>query len=207
MHARTPPKAKQTPPKVSPAATLTSLPQLADFPGNGPTAAKVQRLLVTNASPQVSARTPVSAPVVLTPFLPELPHEQAARNPQPSETAINFIVWLQTGLAQRKLNYNETGAMVHFVPEGMALVSPAIFKEYVSACLPDEDPAAMGLQVQRAVIQAGWHLVGPSKINILSYQVIGRSGAAISKLSAVVLLEPQRWVTPVPPHNAVLKRT
>ena len=148
----------------------------------------------------------MAPPVFLQPFLPELPHEAVTRVAEPSQVAIDFVQWLQTGLANRKLPYNESGAKVHFVPEGMALVSPAIFKEYVAACIPGEDASSHGLQVQREVIQAGWHLVGPGKVNILSYQVIGRGGVAISKLSAVVLIRPERWVMPVPPHNAVLRR-
>jgi hypothetical protein len=110
--------------------------------------------------------------------------------------------WLQSGLADRRLKYNETAALIHFVPEGMALVSPLIFKTYAQSAYPDD--AAQGLQVQRAVLKAGWHLIGPGKINILSYQVMGRGGVPVSRLSAVVLTEPARWVTPVPPANPVL---
>ena len=163
-------------------------------------------LLASTTDTTGAVRRNLVPPVVLQPFLPELPHEVATRGAEPSQVAIDFVQWLQNGLANRKLAYNESGAKVHFVPEGMALVSPAIFKEYVAACLPGEDASSYGLQVQREVIQAGWHLVGPGKVNILSYQVIGRGGGAISKLAAVVLTQPQRWVMPVPPHNVVLKR-
>ncbi|MDM0035696.1 hypothetical protein QTI33_26420 [Variovorax sp. J22P271] len=45
----------------------------------------------------------------------------------------------------------------------------------------------------------------PSKKNILRYEVIGRGGTAVSRLSAVVLIEPGKWVQPVPPSNPVLK--
>lgn len=202
--------AKQQSARQERAPSVTGLPPIPEYPvaKASPTVATVQRL-VSKREPQLvqqlAARAATPAPVVLTPFLPDLPHEVAARKTEPSETAVDFVRWLQTGLAQRKLSYNETGALVHFVPEGMALVSPAIFKEYVASCRSESDPAAEGLQVQREVIQAGWHLVGPAKINILSYQVIGR-GEGISKLSAVVLLEPSRWVMPVPPVNAVLRR-
>lgn len=145
-----------------------------------------------------------AAPVVLQPFLPALPHEVAATAAEPPANATAFMSWLQQQLASRQLKYNETGAMVHFVPQGMALVSPAIFKEFAREHWPDEDPAAKGLQIQREVLKAGWHMVGPGKINILSYQVLGRGGVAVSKIAAVVFVNPDRWVVPVPPSNPVL---
>ncbi|MCX8518331.1 MAG: TraI domain-containing protein [Rhodoferax sp.] len=207
-----PPSARPAPPVPlsAPVANKSvknaeTLPPLEMLP---PPVAMDKRALLVNPDslpPNAEPRT-MAPPVFLQPFLPELPHEAVARVAEPSQVAIDFVQWLQTGLANRKLPYNESGAKVHFVPEGMALVSPAIFKEYVAACIPSEDASSHGMQVQREVIQAGWHLVGPGKVNILSYQVIGRGGVAISKLSAVVLIRPERWVMPVPPHNAVLKR-
>ena len=41
--------------------------------------------------------------------------------------------------------------------------------------------------------------------HILRYSVIGRGNAVVGKLSAVVLVEPDRWVLPVPPVNQALK--
>ena len=122
--------------------------------------------------------------------------------------ALEFITWLQQGLANRELKYNETGAMIHFTAEGMALVSPLIFKTYAATQdLSDTNADAHALQVQREVFRAGWHLMGPGKSNILKYQVLGRGGIAVGKLSAVVLIRPERWVMPVPPSNPVLQIT
>lgn len=150
-----------------------------------------------------------TTPVVLTPKLPELPHEVAAKRKEPSETAMAFIQWLQRGLASREITYNETGAPVHFVEEGMALVSPLIFKLYAKDTGPEEEADATGLQVQREVIKAGWHRMGQGsgggKVNILRYQVLGRGNAVVARLSAIVLIEPDRFVLPVPPANPVLK--
>lgn len=175
----------------------------ADHAMGKPANAAAGRLpLLAHGDRQIRALTP--PPVVLTPYLPELPalpHATAAA--EVSALALEFIRWLQTGLAERRLKFNETSALVHFVPEGLALVSPLVFKTYAAeAKLAD---ATQGMQVQRAVLKAGWHLVGPGKVNIISYQVLGRGGAAVSRLSAVVLKEPGRWVTPVPVSNPVLR--
>lgn len=147
-------------------------------------------------------------PVLLSPFLPELPHEVAGQQVDPSESVLDFMNWLQQGLAHRSLKYNEAGALVHFTAEGMALVSPLIFKTYFAdrhGTVSNAESDAQALQVQREVIKAGWHLMGPGKTNILKYQVLGRAGVPVGKLSAVVLTRPDRWVVPVPPSNPVLR--
>ena len=116
--------------------------------------------------------------------------------------------WLQQGLAARLIKYNETGAPVHFVAEGMALVSPLIFKLYARE-QELQDAEAVGLQVQREVIKAGWHRMratpGKGRVNILRYEVLGRGNIPVGKLSAVVLTNADRWVQPLPPANPVLR--
>jgi len=143
------------------------------------------------------------------PSLPELPQHAAARKEKPSETALSFIQWLQQGLASREIKYNEAGAPVHFTAEGMALVSPLIFKLFASESASQAEAEIQAMQVQREVIKAGWHLMtstkGSGRLNILRYEVMGRGGTAVGKLSAVVLIDPDRWVLPVPPSNPVLR--
>lgn len=177
-----------------------------------PTSAMVRPLLAQSEPPEGLAKSGSQRlqmePVLLSPFLPELPHEMAAQQVEPSASALDFINWLQQGLAHRSLKYNEAGALVHFTAEGMALVSPLIFKTYFAerhGSVSNAESDAQALQVQREVIKAGWHLMGPGKTNILKYQVLGRAGAPVGKLSAVVLTRPDRWVVPVPPSNPVLR--
>ena len=197
------PAAATSAPPVRP---MTPLPVMPEPPAHRP-------LLLSAGQPAMSARTESlhrfqHAPVLLTPFLPELPHESAGKKTEPTPMALEFITWLQQGLANRELKYNETGAMIHFTAEGMALVSPLIFKTYAATQdLSDTNADAHALQVQREVFRAGWHLMGPGKSNILKYQVLGRGGIAVGKLSAVVLIRPERWVMPVPPSNPVLQIT
>ncbi len=163
-------------------------------------ASEMTRPLIARSAPD---------PVVLMPRLPELPQQVASRQVEPSATALAFIQWLQQGLASRELKYNESGAPVHFTAEGMALVSPLIFKQYARETVSEAQAELMGLQVQREVLKAGWHLMvaakGAGKVNIVRYEVLGRGGAAVSKLSAVVLTAPDRFVLPVPPVNPVLR--
>ena len=155
------------------------------------------------AKPQSRRMFSAPTPVLLVPELPELP--MAEKRAEPSEAAVAFMQWLQQGLAGRALKYNETGAPVHFVPEGMALISPAIFKLYAEEAGLGDDPFAL----QREVIRAGWHRVqklgaGKGQTNILRYEVL-RGGRVVSRLSAVVLADADRWVQPLPPANPVLR--
>ncbi|MBK9349927.1 MAG: DNA-binding domain-containing protein [Sulfuritalea sp.] len=48
------------------------------------------------------------------------------------DAAGRFMAWLQQGLADGTLPVNVAGALVHFVPEGMLLVSPRIFREFAT---------------------------------------------------------------------------
>ena len=128
------------------------------------------------------------------------------------EAALRFMGWVQDGLATGKLRFNESGALIHFVLEGMLLVSPRIFREFAKAhgedgkgsATPDE--AQPGKSIQRQVLRAAWHVRADKGINMLTYHVI-RGGRRISQLSGVVIEKPARFVNPVPPANPVLVRT
>lgn len=142
-----------------------------------------------------------------------------AMNPRPPgkkerETPLaaqRFIAWVQSGLADGSIVYNETGAMVHFVEEGMLLVSPRIFREFATLHGESGDgkPTELvgdkiGTGIQREVIRAGWHLFGPKKVNVLRYQVKRRNGSPGIVLSGMVIKDPERFVNPVPPINQML---
>ena len=43
----------------------------------------------------------------------------------------HFIVWVRQGLTDGRLSINNREASVHILPEGVALVSPAIFEAYL----------------------------------------------------------------------------
>jgi integrating conjugative element relaxase (TIGR03760 family) len=132
----------------------------------------------------------------------------------PSEAALRFMGWLQQGLANGGLAFNETGAMVHFAAEGMLLISPRIFRHFAERFGEQGDgtPSSLtgdklGTGIQREVIKAGWHLLGPRKTNVHKYQVVRRNGKGGSQLSVMIIREPQRFIEPVPPANPHLVRS
>lgn len=166
---------------------------------------EVPEILPRTAARAAPAAAIAQEPVLLLQQLPKLPGNEDDKPPaEPSELAVDFMRWLQKGLVSRELKYNETGAAVHFVPEGMALVSPRIFKDYAAEAGDDADLRDLSTKVQRELIKCGWHLPGPNRTNIVKYAIQGRGGAEVGSLSCVVLVEPGRWVQPVPPSNPAL---
>ena len=144
--------------------------------------------------------------VLTGPELPQVPG-QAPKKPTPA-LAMEFMRWLLEGLRTRAITYNEVGAPVHFVELGMALVSPLIFREFARQHpeAVDSSLAAdkLGNDVQREVLKAGWHLQAAAGTNIHQFSVVKRGGIRTGRLSAVVLMNPSRWVHPVPPPNPSL---
>jgi integrating conjugative element relaxase (TIGR03760 family) len=132
----------------------------------------------------------------------------------PSEAALRFMGWLQQGLANGSIAHNETGAMVHFAAEGMLLISPRIFRHFAERFGEKGDGTPsnlvedkLGTGIQREVIKAGWHLLGPKKTNVHKYQVVRRNGRGGSQLSVMIIRDPQRFIEPVPPANPHLVRS
>ncbi|MCE9569949.1 MAG: helicase/relaxase domain-containing protein [Rhodocyclales bacterium] len=131
---------------------------------------------------------------------------------QAPDGAHRFMAWLQQGLADGTLPVNVAGALVHFVPEGMLLVSPRIFREFATRFCDDSNgpaPAAgdpdIGKSIQRQFLRAGWHRRAGKGVNMLSYQVV-RGERAVSQLSGVVIPNPECFIAPVPAINPALVR-
>ncbi len=157
---------------------------------------------------------PSRAPTLCQPARPAigpLPPIGEAAGQQPSALAIAFMAWVQRGVADGSLAYNESGALVHFVGDGLLLVSPGLFRAYASAhpTPPNLEPGNTkdwpGKAVQKAVCGAGWNRKGPRNTSVLAYRVVSREGKPGKKLNGVVVLHPERFFAPVPPANPHLQ--
>lgn len=129
------------------------------------------------------------------------------------EAALRFFAWIQEGIAAGTIKYNVAEARIHFVAEGMLLVSPGTFRDYAAA-FGDTEPAVKigedskdrrGNGIQNAVKRSGL-VVPSSKGNYLHrYQVL-RGGAPGGLLDCFLVPEPALFFNPVPPPNPLLKR-
>jgi hypothetical protein len=141
------------------------------------------------------------------------PGAESGLAPAPN-SAGPFMNWLRQGLADGSIRANQSGALVHFVAEGMLLVSPRIFREFARQVpgASDGDPTDgsaetdIGKPIQRQLLRAGWHVRAPKGVNILTYQVM-RGDRAVSRLSGIVICEPGRFIDAVLPVNPLLVRS
>lgn len=155
---------------------------------------------------------------------PVRPHEKArapsrsiaaragARQPRPN--AERFMAWVQEGIATGALPYNESMARVHFVPEGMLLVTPAIFRDFaqVHPGAIEQTPSEDGRtpepwkQVQRDFQKSGYPVTadagGAGRSYLLHYTIKGAGGR---QLSVMLVPEAERFFNPVPPPNAMIQ--
>jgi integrating conjugative element relaxase (TIGR03760 family) len=168
---------------------------------------------------KAASSTPSEAPKPVPNSNSALPALPGHSRKEPSKAAMEFMKWIQQGICDSTLLYNDSGAMVHFVPEGMLLVSPVIFRRYAElfgepprrsaptadAATPDGGEARLGLSIQREVVDAGWHLQLPKRNNIVRYQVLAK-GKPGKMLSGVLIQQPDRWLNPLPPANPLLAK-
>ena len=60
-------------------------------------------------------------------------------------------------------------------------------------------------RLQREILRAGWHLQAERGVNFHSYQWKGDQRTT-SRVSGIVIVEPGRFVDPLPPVNPALVR-
>ena len=89
----------------------------------------------------------------------------------------HFLAWLRAGLRDKGLKVNRKEAMVHIVPEGVLLVTPAIFKAYLQhygmASTDKNELDKQFRRVQSRVQKLRMHRRTRSKMNIFKYKVQG----------------------------------
>lgn len=73
------------------------------------------------------------------------------------EDGRHFWMWLAEGLAEGSIIVNQTGATVHFTPQGMLLVTPAIFRDYAGGVFNKNDENCPGLRAQRGFTSLKLH--------------------------------------------------
>lgn len=93
----------------------------------------------------------------------------------------HFLDWVRQGLREGKIHTNRSTALIHIVREGVLIVSPLAFKEFIRKheFLLDNkhsvDDAARRIQsrLQRQMTMAGHHRKTAKGINIHTYEITG----------------------------------
>ncbi len=190
--------------------------------GDAPPGSAIAELVARAAArtwPLFDAPVPSGAPTVPTADAVESAIGPAAPSPtedsaefldavqtDAAEPARRFMDWVRRGIADGTLTVNTSGALVHGVEEGLLLVSPGIFRAYIQ-----HDGAGSGekrdaaKRLQREVLRAGWHLRADGGVNLLGY-AWKQDGRADSRIHGIVIVDPRRFVHPLPPVNPALAR-
>lgn len=118
-------------------------------------------------------------------------NESAARHP-PSE----FLTWLREGIVGGRLKANTADARVHYVEDGLFLVSPAVFRDFAGVSGWES--------AQKKLLKLRLHRKTAQDTNIWTYRVVGekKSGAL---LRGLLLPDPEELLgIAVPRVNPVL---
>ena len=68
-----------------------------------------------------------------------------------------FLSWLADSLADGSISINQNDSMVHFIEQGMILVTPLVFKTYTGGFFDKSNPTCPGLLAQQGFLAVGWH--------------------------------------------------
>ncbi len=88
----------------------------------------------------------------------------------------HFLVWVQDSIKRRKLMVNKPKAKVHVVKEGVLLITPLIFKEYIESFdLIEESVDIMDgvKRIQNRLQKLKCHIKAANSMNIHVYKVVG----------------------------------
>ena len=132
---------------------------------------------------------------------------------QGSALARRFMDWLRQGIVGGTLPVNTPNALVHRVAEGLLLAWPRIFREFAKEAGPvgglmgpnADQVAGSAKRLQREFLRAGWQLQAERGVNFHCYQWKGDQRTT-SRINGLVIVEPSRFVDPLPPVNPALVR-
>jgi integrating conjugative element relaxase (TIGR03760 family) len=158
-------------------------------------------------------------PVQVAPNAPTAPATSAPRAPwrKPGATvrvnADSFVAWLQTGLGNGSIIYNESEAFIHFVDGGMLILSPKAMKVYLDSnpYVGETNDKKGPLQaLQREIEKAGyiaWNKESQSFFH--KYKVKHKEGTkpkVVKPMSCYMIPNPQAYIRPVPAPNEHIER-
>ncbi|WP_130537744.1 MobH family relaxase [Thiomicrorhabdus indica] len=100
----------------------------------------------------------------------------------PDCPAAQFIKWLRDGVASAKIPANNPANQVHFVEDGLFLVSPAIFKTF------ERDTRINWTIAQRDLTKKKINLKTSRGDNIFQYEISSKSGRNASRVIKGILI-------------------
>jgi len=117
--------------------------------------------------------------------------DKAAEDGDPG---LRFVAWLKENIASGRVEINTARARIHVVQEGLALISPGIFRDFDGACWD---------KAQKRFQKLKLHLKRPDGTNIWTCRVA--KDRKQSRIKVMLIPEPEKilGVTLPPPNPAV----
>ncbi|EMU1168044.1 TraI domain-containing protein [Neisseria gonorrhoeae] len=72
-----------------------------------------------------------------------------AKHMEARDRGMQFLRWLADGLGDGSIAVNRSGATVHFIEQGMLLVTPAVFQDYAGGVFNKSDTESLGPLTQK----------------------------------------------------------
>ncbi|OYV02431.1 MAG: hypothetical protein CFE45_00340 [Burkholderiales bacterium PBB5] len=137
----------------------------------------------------------------------------AGRTPSPAATA--FMAWVAQAVGSGALKYNEDGSLVHFIPEGALLLSPEIFRRFLSEheAVADGPIAALRqfhgdrafARLQNELAKSGWTVRNGDEN--MHYYAFTKADKSLSRTASFCLIgKPELFWNPVPAPNERITR-
>jgi integrating conjugative element relaxase (TIGR03760 family) len=153
------------------------------------------------------------------------PHRAAARLPKalfkapgataPRPNADSFINWVKVGLSldpdadSDALSFNRVDSMIHFVDDGMVLVTPKIFKHFLEqhTFIGDVGVSKDPLRaLQNELNKAGYFSKASGASSFHRFQTKSEDGTLGTPFNACLIPNPHAYVKPVPASNPLLAK-
>ncbi|WP_050464279.1 MobH family relaxase [Herbaspirillum autotrophicum] len=124
------------------------------------------------------------------------------------DLAERFMAWIQGGLADGSIRFNESSAMVHFVEEGMLLVSPKIVQVFVDRFGADGDGRSAAAdqprpwaRLQREFQRSGLPLRNPEAKGSYLFAYATTNSKSDRPVNCYLIPHPERFINPLPAPN------
>jgi integrating conjugative element relaxase (TIGR03760 family) len=172
------------------------------------------------ARAELASDRPLTTPELGSPLRPREKGQRppgavssSVRSPSPAATA--FMAWVAQSVGSGALKYNEDGALVHFVPEGALLLSPEIFRRFLSehdsveggpiADLRQSHGDRAFARLQNELAKSGWTVRNGDEN--MHYYAFTKADKSLSRTASFCLIgKPEVFWNPVPAPNERITR-
>lgn len=125
------------------------------------------------------------------------------------------MAWVAQAVGSGALKYNEDGALVHFVPEGALLLTPEIFRRFLSehegvadgpiAALRQSHGDRAFARLQNELAKSGWTVRNGDEN--MHYYAFTKADKSLSRTASFCLIgAPELFWNPVPAPNERITR-